>query len=719
MKVYQSNEIKNIALIGNAGSGKTTLAESMLFEGGVITRRGNVEDNNTVSDYNPVEHEYGNSVFSTVLYTEWQDKKINFIDTPGADDFAGGVISALNVVDTGLMLINAQHGIEVGTEIIGRRAAALNTPLIFVVNQLDHDKANFEASIESAKTNFGNKVSIVQYPVNTGIDFNAVVDVLKMKMYQWGPEGGKPEILDIPDTEIDKANELHNELVESAAENDEALMELYFDKGTLTEDEMREGIKKGMIAGDLFPVFCTSAKKEMGVRRLMEFIGNIVPFVTEMPAIPTVSGREAKCDPEAPTSLFVFKTSIEPHIGEVNYFKVISGKVKEGDDLTNINNGTKERLSQLYLVAGRHRERVSELLAGDIGATVKLKNTKNNHTLNDKECDFTYKDIEFPEPKFRTAVKAKDDSDDERLGELLHRMHEEDPTIVIEYSKELKQLILHGQGEFHLNTLKWRLLHNDKMEIEFLTPKIQYRETITKLAQADYRHKKQSGGAGQFGEVHMIIEPYYEGMPDPVMYKIEDKELKVNLRGTEEHQLDWGGKLIFCNCIVGGAIDTRFLPAILKGVMEKMDEGPLTGSYARDIRVVVYDGKMHPVDSNEISFKLAGRNAFSMAFKNAGPKILEPIYNIEILVPEDRMGDVMSDLQTRRALIMGMEAEKGFQKIIAKVPLKEMNRYSTSLSSLTGGRAQFSMQFDAYEKVPADVQEELLHAYEEEMAAEV
>ena len=719
MKVYQSNEIKNIALIGNAGSGKTTLAESMLFEGGVITRRGNVDDNNTVSDYNPVEHEYGNSVFSTVLYTEWQDKKINFIDTPGADDFSGGLISALNVVDTGLMIINAQHGVEVGTEIIGRRAAALNTPLIFVVNQLDHDKANFEASIESAKTNFGNKVSIVQYPVNAGVNFNAVVDVLKMKMYQWGPEGGKPEILDIPDTEIDKANELHNELVESAAENDEALMELYFDKGTLTEDEMREGIKKGMIAGDLFPVFCTSAKKEMGVRRLMEFIGNIVPFVTEMPAIPTVSGREAKCDPEAPTSLFVFKTSIEPHIGEVNYFKVISGKVKEGDDLTNINNGTKERLSQLYLVAGRNRERVSELLAGDIGATVKLKNTKNNHTLNCKECDFTYKDIEYPEPKFRTAVRAKDDSDDERLGELLHRMHEEDPTIIIEYSKELKQLILHGQGEFHLNTLRWRLLHNDKMEIEFLTPKIQYRETITKLAQADYRHKKQSGGAGQFGEVHMIIEPYYEGMPDLVMYKIDDKELKVNLRGTEEHQLDWGGKLIFCNCIVGGAIDTRFLPAILKGVMEKMDEGPLTGSYARDIRVVVYDGKMHPVDSNEISFKLAGRNAFSMAFKNAGPKILEPIYNIEILVPEDRMGDVMSDLQTRRALIMGMEAEKGFQKIIAKVPLKEMNRYSTSLSSLTGGRAQFSMQFDAYEKVPADVQEELLAAYEEEVAAEV
>lgn len=716
MKVYQSNEIKNIALIGNAGSGKTTLAECMLYEGGVITRRGNVEDNNTVSDYNPVEHEYKNSVFSTVLYTEWLGKKINFIDTPGADDFSGGVISALNVTDTGLMLINAQQGVEVGTEIIGRRAASLNTPLIFVINQLDHDKANFEQSIESAKTNFGSKVTIVQYPVNVGVNFNAVVDVLKMKMYQWGPDGGKPEILDIPDSEKEKADTYHNELVESAAENDEALMELYFDKGTLTEDEMREGIKKGMIAGDLFPVFCIAAKKDMGVRRLMEFIGNIVPFVTEMPAIPTISGREAKCDPQAPTSLFVFKTSMEPHIGEVSYFKVISGSVKEGDDLTNINNSTKERLSQLYLVAGRNRERVSELVAGDIGATVKLKNTKNNHTLNCKDCDFTYKEIEFPEPKYRTAVKAKEDGDEEKLGELLHRIHEEDPTILIEYSKELKQILLHGQGEFHLNTLKWRLLHNDKMEIEFLTPKIPYRETITKLAQADYRHKKQSGGSGQFGEVHMIIEPFEEGMPDPVMYNINGKDLKVNLRGKEEHELSWGGKLVFCNCIVGGAIDTRFLPAILKGIMEKMDEGPLTGSYARDIRVVVYDGKMHAVDSNEISFKLAGRHAFSTAFKNAGPKILEPIYDIEVLVPEDRMGDVMSDLQTRRALIMGMEAEKGFQKIIAKAPLKEMNKYSTSLSSLTGGRAQFTMKFAEYEKVPADVQQELLAAYEEETA---
>lgn len=716
MKVYQSNEIKNIALIGNAGSGKTTLAEAMLLEGGVIRRRGTIEDKNTVSDYNPVEQEYGNSVFSTVLYTEWKGKKINFIDTPGADDFSGGAISALNVVSTGLMLLNAVNGVEVGTEIIGRHSQKLQRPLIFVANQLDHEKANFEQTMESARTSFGKKVVIVQYPVNVGVNFNTVVDVLKMHMYKWGPDGGEPEILPIPQEETDKANELHNELVEAAAENDEALMELYFEKGTLTEEEMREGIKKGMIVRDLFPVFCISAKKDMGVRRLMEFIGKIVPFVNEMPPIPTISGREARCDSNEPTSLFIFKTSMEPHIGEVNYFKVISGKIKEGEDLTNINNGTKERLSQLYLVAGRNRERVPELVAGDIGATVKLKNSKTHHTLNGKDCDFQYKEISFPAPKYRMAIKAIEDSDDEKLGELLHRIHEEDPTILLEYSKELKQLIIHGQGEFHLNTMKWRLKHNDKIEVNFIDPKIPYRETITKIAQADYRHKKQSGGSGQFGEVHLIIEPYYEDMPAPTLYKVNGKEIKVNLRGTEEHKLPWGGKLVFCNCIVGGVIDTRFLPAIMKGIMEKMDEGPLTGSYARDIRVCVYDGKMHAVDSNEISFKLAGRHAFSTAFKNAGPKILEPIYDVEILVPEDRMGDVMSDLQTRRAMIMGMEAEKGFQKLIAKVPLKEMNRYSTSLNSLTGGRAQFTMKFAAYEKVPNEIQQELLDAYQAETA---
>ncbi len=718
MKAYKASDIRNFALIGSSGSGKTTLAEAMLYEGGVISRKGEVGNHNTVSDYFPVEHEYGYSVFSTVLYTEWQDRKLNFVDCPGAFDFIGGAVTSLNVMATALMTIGAHHGVEVGTENMFRYTEKFKKPVLFVVNQLDHDKADFEKSLDSMKSTFGSKVVVVQYPVNVGQNFNAVVDVLKMKMYQWGPDGGKPEILDIPADQKEKADELHNALVEAAAENDEALMEQYFEEGTLSEEKMREGIKIGMAMRDLFPVFCVSALKSMGIRRLMEFIGNIMPCPADVPKPVNAKGEEVPCDENNPTSVFVFKTSVEPHLGEVSYFKVLSGVVKEGEDLINSNRSAKERLSALYCVAGQTRNKVTELYAGDIGATVKLKETKTNHTLNVKGVDFTMPSIEMPAPKYRTAVKALNDSDDEKLGEVLQRMHEEDPTWVIEYSKELKQLIVHGQGEFHLKTLKWRLEHNDKIVIEFVEPKIPYRETITKIAGADYRHKKQSGGSGQFGEVHLIIEPYYEGMPDPQSLRLDGKEIKLNVKGVEEHELEWGGKLVYVNCIVGGAIDARFMPAILKGLMERMVEGPLTGSYARDIRVCVYDGKMHPVDSNEISFKLAGRNAFSQAFKNAGPKILEPIYDVEVMTPSDRMGDVMSDLQGRRGMIMGMNSEKGFEVISAKVPLKEMNNYSTSLNSITGGRAMYSMKFDGYEKVPPEVREQLLRSYEAELVEE-
>ncbi|ASB48540.1 elongation factor G [Alkalitalea saponilacus] len=714
MKVYQTNQIKNISLLGSSGSGKTTLAEAMLYEGGVISRRGDVNSKNTVSDYNRVEHEYGYSVFSSVLFTEWLEKKLNIIDCPGSDDFINGAITSLNVTDTALMVINSTQGVEVGTQNLFRYTDNYNKPVIFVVNQLDHEKANYESTVESLHESFGKKAIIVQYPVNIGPGYDAMVDVLKMKYYKWGPDGGKPEISEIPDSEKEKAEELHNALVEAAAENDENLMELFFDQGTLNEDEMRQGMKKGMIARDLFPIFCVSAAKDMGVRRLMEFLGNIVPFVDEMPKALTTSGAEVTPDVNGPASIFVFKTSIEPHLGEVSYFKVMSGKITEGMDLINVNREAKERLSQLYCVAGSTRQKVSELVAGDIGATVKLKETKTNHTLNIKGCDYIFEPIKYPEPKYRVAIKPANDGDEEKLGEILSRIHEEDPTITVEYSKELKQIIVYGQGEFHLSTMKWRIENNDKLPIEFKNPKIPYRETITKQARADYRHKKQSGGAGQFGEVHMIIEPYDENAPVPTMYKFNGQEFKVNVRDTDEIKLPWGGKLVFHNCIVGGSIDSRFMPAILKGLMEKMEEGPLTGSYARDIRVCVYDGKMHPVDSNEISFKLAGRNAFRTAFKEAAPKILEPVYDVEVRVPADRMGDVMSDLQGRRATIEGMSSEKGFEVIKAKVPLKEMNKYSTSLSSITGGRAFYTMKFAKYDKVPPEVQEQLLAAYEAE-----
>jgi elongation factor G len=718
MRTYQTDQIKNTLICGNPKSGKTTLVEAMLFEGGVIERRGSIENKNTVSDYNEIEHENENSVFSTVAYTEYADKKINIIDTPGLDDFSGGLITALRPADTAIMLINAQNGVEIGTEIQGRHLESHNKPVILAINQIDHDKANFDKVIESLKQTYGNTAIIVQFPVTTGGGFNSLIDIVKMKMFRYPSEGGKPEIVDIPADQADRAEELRNELIEAAAENDETLMEIFFDKGTLSEEEMLTGIRLGIKSRNMFPVLCVSAKKNIGTGRLLEFICDAAPGPNETQVAVTTEGKEIKCDKSSPASVFVFKSSLEQHIGEINFFRVMSGEITEGMDLVNNTSSAKERFSQLLVVAGRTRNKVPRLVAGDIGATVKLKNTKASHTLTAPGQSFEFEPVTYPEPKYRTAIKAVSESDDEKLGEALARMHDEDPTIVIEYSKELKQIIVHGQGEYHLNILKWHLDNIYKIETEFLTPKIPYRETITKVAQATYRHKKQSGGSGQFGEVHMVIEPHLEGMADPSKYKINGKEINVTVRGKEEHKLPWGGMLVYYNCIVGGSIDNRFLPAILKGIMEKMEEGPLTGSYARDIRVSVYDGKMHPVDSNEISFRLAGRNAFREAFKNAGPRILEPIYEVEVMVPSERMGDVMSDLQGRRAMIEGMTSEKGFEKIKAKVPLAEMAKYSTALSSLTNGRATYTMRFSRYESVPGDLQDKLLKAYEAEQEEE-
>ena len=714
MKVYQTNEIKNIALLGNDGSGKTTLTEALLYESGIIKRRGRITAKNTVSDYFPVEQEYGYSVFSTVYHVEWNGKKLNIIDCPGSDDFVGAAITALNVTDTAILLLNGQYGPEVGTQNHFRYTEKLGKPVIFLVNQLDSEKCDFDHVLEQLKENYGSKVVPVQYPLSTGPDFNSLIDVLLMKKYSWGPDGGAPTIEDIPAEEMEKAQEWHKTLVEAAAEHDESLMEKFFESESLTEDEMREGIRKGLAARGMFPVFCVCAGKDMGVRRLMEFLGNVVPFVDEMPVVHNTRGVPVPPDPNGPTSLYFFKTAVEPHIGDVQYFKVMSGVVHEGDDLSNADRGSKERMAQLYVCAGANREKVDELRAGDIGCTVKLKDVKTGNTLNGKDCENRFNFIKYPNPKYTRAIKPVNEADTEKMMAVLNRMREEDPTWIVEQSKELRQILVPGQGEFHLRTLKWRLENNEKLQIQFYEPKIPYRETITKSARADYRHKKQSGGAGQFGEVHLIVEPYYEGMPAPEVYKFNGQEYKMNVKGTEVIDLEWGGKLVFVNSVVGGAIDARFMPAILKGIMSRMEQGPLTGSYARDVRVIVYDGKMHPVDSNEISFMLAGRHAFSEAFKNAGPKILEPIYDVEVFVPSDKLGDVMSDMQGRRGMIMGMTSEKGYEKLSAKVPLKEMSNYSTALSSLTGGRASFIMKFASYELVPTDVQTKLMKEFEEQ-----
>ncbi len=711
MKTYQTQEIKNIAILGSSGSGKTTLAEAMLFEAGIINRRGKVKEGNTVSDYFPVEKEYGYSVFSSVFSLEWMNRKLNFIDCPGADDFVGNIVTSLNVTDTALMVLNAQYGIEVGTVNQLRYTRKLQKPVIFIVNQLDHPKADFENVVAQLKADYGEKAVLIQYPLNTGEEFNAVIDVLKFKMFRWKPEGGVPEVLDIPAEEMEKAKELQKKLIEAAAENEESLMEKYFEQGTLSEEDMRMGIRWGLVYRDLYPIFCVSAEKDMCVRRTMEFLGNVVPYVRDLPALKNSDGVEVKPDSEAPTSLFFFKTTIESHVGEVSYFKVMSGKIHEGDDLTNADRGSKERMGQIFAPAGQKRTKVDEMVAGDIGATVKMKDVRTGNTLNAKDIDNKFNFIKYPDPKFRRAVKAENEKDAEKLSVALQRMREEDPTWVIENSKELKQMIVSGQGEFHLKTLKWRIENNDKIQISFSEPKIPYRETITKTSYASYRHKKQSGGAGQFGEVYLIVEPYTKGVPVPETYKINGQDIKVQVRDTQEYDLEWGGKLVFINSIVGGAIDARFLPAIAKGIMSRLEQGPLTGSYARDVRVIVYDGKMHPVDSNEISFMLAGRHAFSEAFRNAGPKILEPVCDVTVFVPADKMGDVMSDLQGRRGIIMGMESDTGIEILNAKVPLKEMADYSISLSSLTGGRASFITKFAKYELVPSDVQEKLLKEY--------
>ncbi|MBA2499879.1 MAG: elongation factor G [Chitinophagaceae bacterium] len=710
MPEFDTSHVKNIVLLGHSGSGKTTLTEAMLYEAGLINRRGSIDEKNTTSDYNELEQERGNTIFSKLLHTKWRGYKINIIDTPGYNDFVGEVISALRVADTGVMLLNAVMGVEVGTDIIWDYTEKFKTPMIFAVNKLDDDDADFDKTVQEARNHFGGNVTIIQYPRQQGSGFHEIIDVLRMIMYKFKDSGGKPEKLPIPDDEKEKAENLHKELIEAVASNDEALMEKYFDKGELEEDEIKDGLKKAMINHDLFPVFCLSGARNMGSGRLMGFIDNICPSANEMAPQTTMNGQKLPCDENGPACLFIYKTTSEPHVGELSFFKVFSGTIKSGMELVNETTGSAEKINQLFLVEGNKRVNTNELVAGDIGATLKLKNTHVNNTLHVKGKNIELQPIEFPSPNMTVAIENVNKGEEEKLSEALHALREEDPTMIVEFSPELKQTLIHCQGDMHLAVAKWKIEHHHKLDVKFSKPKIPYRETIRKMAESSYRHKKQSGGAGQFGEVYMRIEPWYEGMPDPK---------GLNVRGRDEYPLDWGGKLVYFNCIVGGAIDTRFLPSILKGVMEKMQEGPLTGSYVRDVRVCVYDGKMHPVDSNDISFKIAGLQAFRQAFKEADPQILEPVYQVEVLCPEDLTGPVMGDLQSRRALVEGISTENNFQKITAKVPLAEMHDYASSIRSITQGRAKFNMKFHEYVPVPYDLQKKLSEDYHSNLKEEV
>ncbi len=701
---FETKNLRNVVLLGHSGSGKTLFVESMLFESGAISRRGTIEGKNTASDYTKIEQDRGNSLFSSLMHAEWRGNKINIIDTPGYDDFVGEVIASMKVADTAVMLVNASNGVEVGTELLWEYIEKFNTPCLFVINQVDHDKANFESSLEQIKARFGPKVLPVQYPLETGSGFNTIVDALRMVMYVFPPDGGKPEKETIPESEVARAQAMHMALVEAAAENDEGLMEKYFDEGSLNEEELAEGLNIALANQEIFPVFCASGQRNMGSGRIMGFINDIGPSPADRPHPLNTEGKPIPPDASAPTEIFIYKTTTEPQVGNVSYFKVFSGTVKPGDDLINLGKGNHERISQIYVSEGKNREAVSALKAGDLGVTVKLKESHTNNTLASKGVNASVEEIHFPEPRIRVAVTTDNKGDIEKLAKALHTTHEEDPTLIIEQSSELKQMLLHGQGQLHLDLIKSRIESLYGIDLNFETPNIPYRETITKEANEVYRHKKQTGGSGQFAEVHIRIEPYHEGMPDPHGLTVRNKEIET---------LPWGGTLAFYWCIVGGSIDAKFSNAIKKGVMNKMTEGPLTGSHCRDIRVCVYDGKMHPVDSNDMAFQLAGTAAFKAAFQQAGPQLLEPIYHISILCQDDVMGDVMGDLQTRRAIIMGMEREGHYQKILAHVPLAELHDYSSSLRSLTQGKAKFSMKLTDYQQVPGDIQQKLVTAYQE------
>jgi len=701
----ETKNIRNVVLLGHSGSGKTTLTEAMLFESGAISRMGSVSNGNTMSDYTAIEQERGNSLFSSLMRVKWRDHKINVLDTPGFDDFVGEVVCSLKVADTAIMLLNAAQGVEVGTEILWDYVNEFRTPLLFVVSQMDHEKANFETTLEQAVQRFGSKVLPVQYPLNSGSEFNTIIDALRMVMYVFGPNGGKPEKHPIPDSEMERAKAMHNALVEAAAENEEGLMEKYFEQGTLSEEELTQGLRIALAHQQIFPVFCCSALQDKGSGRIMGFINDIAPSPADVPPYKLADGSTKSYDASGPTSIFIYKTISEPQVGLVSYFKVYSGKLKGSDELINAANDTHERIGQIFESEGKVRNAVDVLQAGDIGVTLKLKNSHTNETLYSKGAKIEIDPIHFPEPRIRTAVVPPSKSDMEKLIKALHQIEEEDPTLIVEQNATLKQTIIHGQGQLHLDLIKYRIEKAFGVQMEFERPRIPYRETITRVANEVYRHKKQSGGAGQFGEVHMRIEPYYEGMPAPA---------GLTVKNIEVDDLDWGGKLAFYWCIVGGTIDAKFSSAIKKGIMQKMVEGPLTGSNCQDIRVSIYDGKMHPVDSNDMAFMLASIGAFRTAFKNAGPQILEPIYEVNITCSDEAMGDIMGDLQSRRAIIMGMDSDGIYQKIKARVPISEMYQYSSTLRSLSQGKAKFTRKFIEYVPVTPDIQNKLIANHKEE-----
>ena len=697
MNVFDSGHIRNVALVGHQGGGKTMLAESMLFVGGTLKRMGSIEEGSTVSDYHPSEVERQMSVFSSLLHTEWKGHKINIIDTPGYPDFVGEVISSLKVADTAVFVINAGEGVQVGTEVAWANTNKSQKPAIFVINHIEKVDADIRAVQSQIRESFGRGATVVQIP---GPNERSIIDVLIMKQLTFTPGKAEPEAADIGADYQEEAERLHNELVESIAENDESLMELYFEKGSLTEDEMRAGLHNAVLKRQLFPIFLTSAAETTGVARLLNFFVAVCPSPTELPPVQTVSGKALPANADGEPVAFTYRTMAEQHVGDYSFFRIFSGSLAPGMDLENAQTGAVERLGQLFSINGRNRDSVERMYAGDLGALVKLKNTHTNNTLRNKGSQVVIPPIEFPAPRYTVAIRASKEGEEDKLAQGLHQLAEEDPALQLVHDQHLKQMVLGGQGEVHLEIARFRLRNRYGVEVEYDKPKVAYRETVQTQSRSSYRHKKQTGGAGQFADISIMVEPINGEFAPPA---------DITVRGTQVQETPWGSKVEFIDAIVGGVIDMRrFFGAIQKGVMEATQNGPIAGYPVGDVRVVVFDGGMHPVDSNENAFKTAARMCFRDAFRKAQPALLEPIYDLEVLVPGDFTGDVMGDLNTRRARIQGIEAEGPFQKIVAQAPESELYRYSTALRSITQGRGLHLARFNHYEAMPRHAQDKVV-----------
>ncbi len=681
MKQYESKDIRNVALIGHGTTGKTMTAESMLMRTGMINRLGSIEEGNTISDYNGDEINRQISIHTSMLHAEAFDTKFNILDTPGYSDFIGEVKSAIAVADTGVMLVHAVSGIEVGTEVAWNFATEYNKPRIIFINMMDKEHADFDNVLGQLQSRFGRQVFPAQIPVNPGPGFNSVIDLIKMKQLTYDPDNNQCMESDIPEGLRERAEDLHQELVELVAESDDTLLEKFFED-EMTEEDLRAGLHKAIVENTIFPVLCGAAASNVGTWRLLEFIGKYTPPPTEMPPVPAKKGSEnveVSCDPGAATVAFVFKTVSEMHVGDLSFLRIYRGMLQPGNALQNTTRGNKERVGQLFVLNGKNRKEVEAVSAGDIVAAVKLKNTHTNDTLTHPDETVILPKIEFPAPVIRSAIQAEAKGDEDKLSTGLATMHEEDPTFRYEVDPELGQTIISGLGELHLENIVGRIKERFSIDVILEEPKIPYRETITRSAEKQGKFKKQSGGRGQYGDAHVRLEP-----------------------------LSRGSGFEFVDAITGGVIPTKFIPSVEKGVRETMEEGVLAGYTIVDVKATAYDGSHHSVDSSDVAFKVAGSMAFKGAFMEAGPILLEPIYDVEITVPEEYMGDVMGDISGRRGKIEGMDSDSHFQIIHAKIPLANLYKYSTTLRSLTAGRGMHRRKFSHYEQVPGDIAQEII-----------